>query len=408
MVVACSSGSTDPEFSTLSITTASLPTAAPTVAYSQTLAATGGDGSYAWSISAGDSPTGLSLTPGGVLAGTPTGSSTSFSVQVVSGDGQTAERALAVTVNEVLSISTSSLPGALVGEAYGEGLTATGGSGTLAWSLASGALPAGLSLGSAGEISGTPTLAGTSDFSVLVSSPDGQEDEQALSVTVYSCAGSSCGGLEAWWRFEESTLTHGGMTSDASGWGRDGSVLTLEGAVDKSIGGQVGGAIQLDGSDDHVAIPDDSGLDLPGDFTLMAWINPDVILMNDWQALVSKNFDPIRPASLWLYGDTVEVWFTPQPDQVRARSTSTVSTGVWQHVAATFDDAAKEIRIYIDGALAGVTTGVLASPEVNAEPVVLGQRGDSRFYYDGGLDEVMIWSRVLSETEIQAYYDDTR
>ena len=55
----------------LSITTASLPNGTVGVAYSQTLAATGGTGSYTWSVSAG-LPAGLTLSQAGLLSGTPT------------------------------------------------------------------------------------------------------------------------------------------------------------------------------------------------------------------------------------------------------------------------------------------------------------------------------------------------
>ena len=50
-----------PSFPTLAVTTTSLPNAAPTVAYSETVVATGGDGSYAWSVAVGSLPTGVSL-----------------------------------------------------------------------------------------------------------------------------------------------------------------------------------------------------------------------------------------------------------------------------------------------------------------------------------------------------------
>jgi hypothetical protein len=59
--------------------------------------------------------------------------------------------------------------------AYSQTLAATGGNGTLVWSLDSGSLPAGLSLSSGGVISGTPTGTGTSNFTVRVADSDGTE-----------------------------------------------------------------------------------------------------------------------------------------------------------------------------------------------------------------------------------------
>ncbi len=100
---------TGPSFSTLSVTTASLPNAVPSVAYSETLAVTGGDGSYTWSLTVGSLPTGLSLnTSTSDITGTPTGARSTFTVQVESGDGQTATQELRITVDPYCSVQPAS------------------------------------------------------------------------------------------------------------------------------------------------------------------------------------------------------------------------------------------------------------------------------------------------------------
>jgi Leucine-rich repeat (LRR) protein len=95
---------TGPGYASLAITTVSLPNARRTVPYADTLAAAGGDSSYTWSVTSGSLPTGLSLTTTtGIISGTPSveGSST-FTVQVASGDGQVDTQRLSVTVLLVL------------------------------------------------------------------------------------------------------------------------------------------------------------------------------------------------------------------------------------------------------------------------------------------------------------------
>ena len=67
-----------------------------------------------------------------------------------------------------LAITTTTLAAASVGTAYSQTLTATGGTAPYSWSVSSGALPAGLTL-SSGVISGTPTTAGSTTFTVMVS-----------------------------------------------------------------------------------------------------------------------------------------------------------------------------------------------------------------------------------------------
>jgi hypothetical protein len=73
-----------------------------------------------------------------------------------------------VSVTTLLGISPSTLPGGTVGKAYSQKLTGSGGKAPYTWTRASGSLPPGLSLSSAGVISGTPTSAGTSSFVVDV------------------------------------------------------------------------------------------------------------------------------------------------------------------------------------------------------------------------------------------------
>ena len=184
-------GPTGPSFATLVVATTSLPNAAPTVAYSQTLTATGGDGSYTWSVTVGSFPTGLSLnTSTGLISGTPSGSSSTFTVQVASGGGQTDTQVLSITVNAPLAVTTTSLPAGFENEDYGTvTLTATGADGIYVWSVAVGSLPAGLSLAVSGDITGTTTLAQTGNFTVQVASGDGQTATQQLEVTVVlSCS----------------------------------------------------------------------------------------------------------------------------------------------------------------------------------------------------------------------------
>ena len=67
-----------------------------------------------------------------------------------------------LVINGALTITSGSPPAGEVGAAYSFQFTATGGSGTYAWSVVAGALPPGLTLSAAGLLSGTPTVAGTS------------------------------------------------------------------------------------------------------------------------------------------------------------------------------------------------------------------------------------------------------
>lgn len=175
----------------VSVTTGSVPDGAVGQAYSQTLTATGGTTPYTWLITAGALPPGLSLSASGTISGTPTaGGSFTFAVQVadasLSIQTASATFTIAVTSGPPLAVTTTSLPGGVVGSGYLQTLAATGGTTPYTWSIAAGALPAGLSLSPAGVIFGTPTAAGTSTFTVQVtdSAATPVQATQQLSLTV--------------------------------------------------------------------------------------------------------------------------------------------------------------------------------------------------------------------------------
>ena len=87
----------------------------------------------------------------------------------------------------IFSVTTASLPGGTVGTVYSQTLTASGGTSPYTWSISVGTLPAGLNLNSTtGVISGTPTAAGTVNFTVMAtdSATPAATAIKALSITV--------------------------------------------------------------------------------------------------------------------------------------------------------------------------------------------------------------------------------
>jgi hypothetical protein len=171
-----------------SITTTSLSAGTIGQAYSQTLQATGGTGGLTWSIVTGTLPLGLNLNQTtGVISGTPIipADTSRFTVRVADAAGQDDTQGLSITINLLNppNITTTTLSGGIVGQPYNQTLQATGGFGTLTWSLSGGSLPPMLSLSPAGVISGTPTSAGTSNFTVTVTDTLNQSDTQSLSIS---------------------------------------------------------------------------------------------------------------------------------------------------------------------------------------------------------------------------------
>jgi len=171
----------------LTINPSTLPAGTKSLAYSQTLSATGGSGPYSYAIASGALPTGLSLnTTTGAITGTPTANGlANFTVRVTDGNGDAGTRAFALSIgSNSLVINPTTLPAAVQGSPYSQLVTATGGTGPYTYAIIAGALPAGLAFNTAtGLISGTPT--GTGTFSVTIQAQDSVGDISSRAYAVF-------------------------------------------------------------------------------------------------------------------------------------------------------------------------------------------------------------------------------
>jgi hypothetical protein len=173
----------------VSITTKSLPNGTVGTDYTPSLAATGGIVPYTWSADIRTLPPGVTLSTSGVFSGKPTvAGSFRISVRVADIVGNSDGTVYPMTVTgPPISITTTSLANATIAVSYSGSVQATGGVPPYAFSVITGSLPAGLSLAADGTITGTPTAAGTSNFTVQVTdaalNPQGKST-RALSITV--------------------------------------------------------------------------------------------------------------------------------------------------------------------------------------------------------------------------------
>ena len=184
----------------LTVTTSSLSNGTVGIAYSYSLQASGGSSPYTWSqTSGGPMPPGVTLSSTGMFSGTPTKAGTfgPYVFQVTDASNTTASSpSLSLTIGtNTLTVTTTSLPAGVVGTLYSATLTASGGTPPYTWNETSGgSLPPGLSLTSAGAISGTPTAAGTFGpyvFTVTDSS-NTTAVSSSLSITVTGTAAVAC------------------------------------------------------------------------------------------------------------------------------------------------------------------------------------------------------------------------
>jgi outer membrane autotransporter protein len=169
----------------------STPSAPLGLAYSVTFTASGGVPGYTFALENGTLPPGLGLS-GAILSGTPTtqGSYT-FGIRVAdssTGTGSYAEVksvTLQVIPPPTIVINPATVPGATVAVAYSQTFSASGGTALYSFAITAGALPAGMSLNtSTGALTGTPTAAGTFNFTVTATDANNFTGSNAYTLVV--------------------------------------------------------------------------------------------------------------------------------------------------------------------------------------------------------------------------------
>ncbi|NKZ40112.1 autotransporter domain-containing protein [Oleiagrimonas citrea] len=148
------------------------------VPYSQQFTASGGTQGSGYTFAAsGTVPAGLSLSSSGLLSGTPTSATSSASFTVTATDQSTGTGApfsgsqgytvsVAAPTLSISPVSGTTLTAATQNSSYSQSFTASGGSTPYNYQVTGGTLPNGLSLSNGGQLSGTPTEAGTFNFTV--------------------------------------------------------------------------------------------------------------------------------------------------------------------------------------------------------------------------------------------------
>jgi hypothetical protein len=155
------------------------------IAYAGTVPVNGGIAPYAITAST-TLPAGLSLDSAGHLTGTPTAAAaTTFGVDVYDALSEAAWQQCSLTVLPRLLVTTTSVAQPTLSKAYAVWLTAVGGgTSPRTWTLASGALPSGITLSSTGRLSGTPTRTGSFYVTARVATADGFAATKSLRIIV--------------------------------------------------------------------------------------------------------------------------------------------------------------------------------------------------------------------------------
>jgi len=154
-------------------------------------------------------------------------------------------------------------------------------------------------------------------------------------------------------------------------------------------------ALNLDGTNDIVTVPDNNLLDLTNNYTIEAWIKPTAF--TSLAGIVSKNH------SANSNGYTLQINGTGKFSGVSFDGMSTkngvLALNSWNHIAAVNNNGTR--KIYVNG-LEQVLTGTPLTTAANNDPVIIGQDFSSSGarFFKGSIDEVRIWSTARTVSEI--------
>jgi len=222
--------------------------------------------------------------------------------------------------------------------------------------------------------------------------------------------------LVGFWTFDDSTAV------DSSIYSNDG-ILNGNPMI---INGMKGSAIYFDGIDDEVFVWDSNSLDTDSSMTISLWIMPDSVSpggakpmskwysspqQGDWILSLSSRDSCNGTCVSYYFGfanysvyGTTNGWFSIGPHNIDYY----LILGEWNFIAVTFDTGF--VNLYYNGDLIYTDTTIIkytSLGEYGTDDIHIGRyhTGNPNYSFKGGLDEIRIYSRALSESEVNDIYN---
>lgn len=203
-------------------------------------------------------------------------------------------------------------------------------------------------------------------------------------------------GLVGYWKLDESS----GNAADSSGVGTS---LTDTNTV-AFVGGKFANAGDFEATNsEYQFAADNATLSLTGSLTLSAWIKPESVSSGTYNIIAKWDGSN---ESYRLYQSTNTIVLEVESGNTVTSST-TLSASSWYHVVGTYDSTTQTGRVYINGALDATSTSFPSSIGDDAGRFHIGAEDSSTTaanFYDGVIDDVRVYSRTFTASEISSLY----
>jgi hypothetical protein len=190
----------------------------------------------------------------------------------------------------------------------------------------------------------------------------------------------------------------------------------LTGGATATATGKVAQCFSFNGSTGYVSLGNPATLKLAGAITIDAWINPSAGPGADQLAAIVTKWaqDPSTSATADSYG----LWIVNRSGTLKLLSALHKATGAeptveggviplntWSHVAMTFDPSSGQYALYINGAQVATSTSAGNNLATDRNVAIGREESFQLRYFTGLIDEVEIFNRALSQSEIQSIFN---
>jgi hypothetical protein len=175
-----------------------------------------------------------------------------------------------------------------------------------------------------------------------------------------------------------------------------------------SVAGKLGNAMSLNGSTNLVAIDNQSLYNFPGSFSIGFWYKGSTWGSGiDWHGLVGQSMNLGSGWDIRQYSNSNHIEFemyTQSGYPGAVAGSHNVEDGAWHYIVASYNSSNFTGTIYVDGQLD--STNTLSSPLVVANrPIYIGYESQYGYHTAMGIDELSIWNKVLTQSDVQSLYN---
>jgi prepilin-type N-terminal cleavage/methylation domain-containing protein len=216
-------------------------------------------------------------------------------------------------------------------------------------------------------------------------------------------------GLVGYWSFDEGTST---IAYDLSGYGNNGTLNNFNfTATSGWTTGKIGKALIFDGVDDWVRVPNSPSLDINKNISVFAWVNRSRIV--DWERVLGKYYYSGGNTGSWeldLGQGYLRCLFNINGTWIYANAPAGTNnaTSTWYFVGCVYDGS--KLYNYVNGELKA-TSIASGNMTTTTYPLAIGATSNGTAIQNviqGIIDELRIYNRALSASEIKVLYEATK